>query len=290
MRKIFTFLLLVTAVFQTACCTLNANEETDCSKLERETIKTVAEIDLSKYFDGFNGCAVFYNPQKSEYLVYNKKLSAHQSSPCSTFKIVSSLIGLENGTITPSNPSLKWSGEKYWNDNWNRDTDFEHAFKTSCVWYFRKVIDISGKSAVAETLEKLNYGNRDISDWEGKLNTNETNPDLTGFWIESSLKISPWQQTDILYKIFTGKTGADKKNIDILKKAMLAEDKNRTKIYGKTGLGVKDGKRVDAWFVGMFEKNNNTTYFAVRLDDPDKKDVSSQKAKEIAINIINNNF
>ena len=43
-------------------------------------------------------------------------------------------------------------------------------------------------------LDKLQYGNCDISDWEGRLNTNNSNRALTGFWIESSLMISPKEQ------------------------------------------------------------------------------------------------
>ena len=61
---------------------------------------------------------------------------------------------------------------------------FDDAFRTSCVWYFRQVIDDIGKEAMETALEKLRYGNQDISDWEGIQNTNNSNRALTGFWIE----------------------------------------------------------------------------------------------------------
>ena len=48
--------------------------------------------------------------------------------------------------------------------------DFEQAFSYSCVWYFRKIIDEIGQERMQEALEKLSYGNCDISDWEGRLN------------------------------------------------------------------------------------------------------------------------
>ena len=47
-------------------------------------------------------------------------------------------------------------------------------------------------------LDRLQYGNSDISDWEGRLNTNNNNRSLTGFWIESSLLISPKEQTEVM--------------------------------------------------------------------------------------------
>lgn len=48
----------------------------------------------------------------------------------------------------------------------------------------------------------LQYGNCDISDWEGQLNTNNNNRALTGFWIESSLTISPKEQVEVMERIF----------------------------------------------------------------------------------------
>ena len=89
------------------------------------------------------------------------------------------------------NSTKVWSGEKFWNENWNKNIDFAEAFQTSCVWYFRELIDEIGKDLMQTELNKLKYGNCDITDWNGKQNTNNDNPALTGFWIESSLKISP---------------------------------------------------------------------------------------------------
>lgn len=57
-------------------------------------------------------------------MIYNKELALTQRSPCSTFKIISSLIGLENGIIDPDNSVRPWSGEIFWNEDWNRDINF----------------------------------------------------------------------------------------------------------------------------------------------------------------------
>lgn len=51
-------------------------------------------------------------------------------------------------------------------------------------------------------LDRLSYGNCDISDWNGGLNTNNNNRALTGFWLESSLLISPKEQVEVLERIF----------------------------------------------------------------------------------------
>lgn len=101
--------------------------------------------DWSEYFDGLNGSAVVYDAADRRYTMYNADLAETRSSPCSTFKIISSLIALENGIITPEDSTREWSGEVFWNEDWNKDIDFDEAFRTSCVWYYRQVIDDIGK-------------------------------------------------------------------------------------------------------------------------------------------------
>ena len=160
------------------------------------------EADWSEYFDGMNGAAVLYDASAQQYTVYNASLAGTRRSPCSTFKIISSLIGLESGVIDPKQSVRTWSGETFWNENWNHDIGFDEAFRTSCVWYFREVTDEIGQERMQEEIDRLLYGNRDISDWEGNLNTNNGNRALTGFWIESSLAISPREQTEVMERIF----------------------------------------------------------------------------------------
>lgn len=167
---------------------------------------TITEADWSGYFNGIKGTAVIYDASVISYKIYNRELALTRRSPCSTFKIISSLIALENGIIEPDNSIRRWSGEMFWNGDWNKDIGFSDAFRTSCVWYFREVVDEIGKDIMQEELNNLQYGNCDISDWGGKLNTNNKNPSLTGFWIESSLLISPKEQVEVMETIFGDNT------------------------------------------------------------------------------------
>ena len=143
--------------------------------LEEKRQPQIMETDWSEYFQGLNGAAVLYDAEENRYYVYNAELAETRRSPCSTFKIISSLLALENGVIDPENSVRKWSGEYFWNGEWNRDIGFEDAFHASCVWYFRQVVDDIGKERMQEGLDALRYGNCDISDWEGSLNTNNSN-------------------------------------------------------------------------------------------------------------------
>ena len=101
----------------------------------------ITEADWSEYFNGFNGAAVIYDVSNMKYTIFNNEIALAQRSPCSTFKIISSLIALENGIIKPDDSIRAWSGEIFWNEDWNHDINFDEAFRKSCVWYFRQVID-----------------------------------------------------------------------------------------------------------------------------------------------------
>lgn len=248
----------------------------------------ITETDWADYFEGINGAAVIYNPTRNSYQIYNQELALTQRSPCSTFKIISSLIALENGIIEPDNSTRTWSGERFWNEEWNRDIDFSDAFHASCVWYFREVIDEIGKDTMQEELKKLEYGNCDISDWAGRLNTNNNNPVLTGFWLESSLLISPKEQAEVMQRIFGDHSDYSEKTLEQLKQVMLLPEQNETdiSIYGKTGMGKAYGIVVDSWYTGFANTTDDRIYFCVYLGETDNQNVSSAKAREIAIKIV----
>lgn len=257
-------------------------------KAEEQTKRKITKVNWSEYFHGLKGAAVVYDVSDGQYMIYNNKLASKRRSPCSTFKIISSLIGLEKGVIPYDNSVRNWSGEVFWNESWNKDIGFQDAFSTSCVWYFRQVIDELGKKTMQEELDRLQYGNCDISDWKGKLNTNNNNRALTGFWIESSLKISAKEQVEVMERIFEKQVFYQSKALHVLKDAMKVQDQKDLQMpfYGKTGTGKKNGILVDAWFTGFAKSSHGNIYFCVYLGRSDGMNVSSSIAKEIAIQLV----
>ena len=86
--------------------TQNDQEKTLTSKkVKQEDLKTnepvIIDGNWSSYFNGLNGSAVICDPSANQYQIYNQELAHTRQLPCSTFKIISSLIGLENGIIDP---------------------------------------------------------------------------------------------------------------------------------------------------------------------------------------------
>lgn len=254
--------------------------ENEDVKNEEELQPTKVTVDYAEAFQSIQGCAVILNSENNTYTFYNEDKCRTRVSPNSTSKVISALIGIHNQVVTSEDSKMGYDGMNYPVDAWNADLRLEDAFRSSCIWYFRKVIEEVGQETIQEELNKLDYGNCDISEWSGS-GVNSF-PELNGFWIESSLLISPIEQVEVLHKIMEGETIYTESEIEILKSIMLLEASDSKKIYGKTGTGT-DGT---AWFIGFVEKENTNIYFAIYLDDNSSNEISGTKAKEIAFNIL----
>ena len=189
-------------------------------------------------------------------------------------------MGLNNGVLQDENSKMNYSGDQYPVDSWNGDLTLKQAVQTSCIWYFRQVCNKVGKNKVEDELIKLHYGNCDISQWEGSdINPR---PDLNGFWLGSSLKISPREQVDVLKSIFQKESIYSDDQINVLKNVLLYDEVDGYKIYGKTGTNQEE----EGWYIGLAQKGNKECYFAVYLNNENSdKSVSGSTAREIVINI-----
>lgn len=284
---VICFLMLLGCSSREEKVELIETNQLEQSKTDDKTEEKVREsneeetLDLSANFNGITGCAVLYSPSENKYSLYNKDMAEQEVSPYSTFKIISTLIGLHNDIIKDETSTMNYDGTQYPNSEWNENLTLQKAFQTSCIWYFHQIINSAGEQEVKKELSELKYGNCDVSAWEGS----NINPykELNGFWLGSSLKISPYEQVGVLSKIFEGKSFYDSQNVEILKKIMLIEDGQEKKVYGKTGSGTNG----EAWFIGFTEKGQQREYFAIYLEDSLQKErVSSSLAKEIALKII----
>ncbi len=277
MKKLAILITMALSINLTGC---GAKIDDDNKEVKNEDIKTTPiekEVDYSDSFNGINGCAVFYSPDEDTYNIYNKELINEQISPYSTFKIINSLMGLSQDVVTSEESKLGYDGTIYWKKEWNKDINFEDAFKESCVWYYEKIMDSLDEEYVQKTLSELNYGNSNISAWnEEGHNT---------YWISSSLKISPIEQVKVLETIFEGKSLFESKDVELVKEFMLVESNENYSVYGKTG----SAKDTNAWFVGFIEKDDKRTYFAVRINDESQK-LAGSVAKDIALDIINKQY
>ena len=234
--------------------------------------ENVTSVDLSSYFHGMEGSFVLYDMTENRYHIYNEEQSTVRVSPDSTFKIYSALFALEEGVIAPDSSSQAWDGTQYSFDSWNKDQTLSSAMRDSVNWYFQNLDAETGYSALSSWYSRIAYGNCDLSGG------------IANYWAESSLKISPVEQVNLLSGLLRNEWELDPQNIQAVREAMFISDTPAGRLYGKTGTGLTDGQNSNGWFVGFLETDEHTYCFALNLHGSDG--ASGSAAAEIAVNIL----
>lgn len=222
------------------------------------SLNNVKEDDsLKKYFDdnNVNGCFALYNNASNNFTIYNlKRYRDSNFLPASTFKIVNSLIGLQEGKIVNDNMVIKWDGVKRPIESWNKDLTMYEAFRVSCVPYYQEVARRIGKERMQFWLDSLSYGTR-------KINTA-----IDTFWLDNSLKITPDEELGLVKKLYFNQLPFFKINQEIVKRAMLFENDANYRLGYKTGWGKTENGNHLAWVTGWVEENNHPYFFVLNFE------------------------
>ncbi len=234
--------------------------------------KHVTYIDLSSYFQDYNGTFVLYGTANDTWNIYNKELATMRVAPDSTYKIYEGLMGLEYGAISPEQTSLVWDGTNQPFASWNSDQTLNSAMHNSVNWYFETIEGSIGYEKVQNYLNEIGYGNRNMSSG-------------TSYWMESSLKISPIEQVELLKNFNANQLSVNVTNTNIIKNAIQLSSNANQSIYGKTGTGRVNGQDINGWFIGYIEKQGQVYYFATNIQS--EENATGQKATEITQSILN---
>lgn len=231
----------------------------------------VSLVDLSAYFGEYQGSFVLYDSEFDTWSIYDMDYATLRTSPDSTYKIYDALFGLEEEIITPKASLLTWDGTDYPFEAWNRNQDLYSAMESSVNWYFQKIDGQLGASAIQNYIEKIGYGNENI------------HGDPSFFWMQSTLKISPVEQMELLTDLYNNSFGFNTENIDAVKNSicLFSDD---ISVYGKTGTGRIDGKDVNGWFIGFVETGSNTYFFATNIQS--NTNATGSNAAEITKSIL----
>ena len=267
-----TAFLMVTVLLTSLAPLLSANAAKDDYYGWDTSHKNINVIDLSSCFQGYEGSFVLYDMAQDTWNIYDMDRAALRVSPDSTYKIYDALIGLEAGVITPENSTMEWNRELYPFQEWNTDQTLQSAMSASVNWYFQEIDKQLGTSAIDRYIREIRYGNEN------------TKGGLSSYWMESSLKISPIEQVELLRKLYENNLGFGIQNVNAVKDSILLSSSEAGNLYGKTGTGCIDGKDVNGWFVGYVEAPDNTWFFAANIAAND--DASGNSAAEITQHIL----
>lgn len=227
--------------------------------------------DLSSYFKGYDGSFVLYDLQADQYRIYNKNKSITRVSPDSTYKIFSALIALELNVIQDGNSTLNWNGTNYPFQAWNQDQDLSTAMKDSVSWYFQDLDQLIGKKNLQTYYKQIGYGNYNLSGG------------ISEYWMESSLRISPIEQVQLLKDFYRNDMMFKEENMDTVKNVLKLSEKDGAVLSGKTGTGIVNGKGINGWFIGYVEENGHTFIFATNIQGEDNASGSIAAKMTLAI-------
>lgn len=204
-----------------------------------------------------HGSCTIYDYKNQKWMMSDPADAEIASLPASTFKIINLLIALESGVVKDENEVVKWPGStdttRYgYRPEIYKDMTVKEAFEVSAVWVFLDMANKIGRERYHHYLSECNYGNADLS---------EKDPD---FWNLGALAISPANQVEFLIKLYEGKLPFSERNMEILKRVMITEQKEKYTLRSKTGWTRENG--IDSgWWVGYVERSDNLYFFATRI-------------------------
>lgn len=234
----------------------------------------VNQLEVESWFCGFRGSFVLYGLNSGQYSIYNEEEGIKRISPDSTYKIYSALTALERGVIAPDSSAMNWNGTHYPFEAWNRDQNLNSAMSHSVNWYFTALDEKTGLLSLNKYFRKIGYGNSDLSGGLGR------------YWAESSLKISPVEQVELLARFCLGDLPFDQENVKAVKDSLFVSSSGGSTLYGKTGTGKIDGQNVNGWFVGFVESPEETYIFATNIQD--QTSANGSTAAKITLDILDN--
>lgn len=267
------FLFIVTAsLFLWAVPTLAFSYSPQNRSDLPKNIKLISNLELSNAFHGYEGSFVLYNSRENSWSVYDPDNARKRISPNSTYKIYDALLGLESGVISPESSVISWNGEACPFEAWEGDQDLNSAIKNSVNWYFQSIDSQLGSDSIKSFLQTIQYGNQ------------QTGSDMDLYWTDSSLKISPLEQVELLKKFNENEFHFSPDNISAVKKALQLSSSDAGNFFGKTGTGRIDNRDVNGWFVGYVETSDNTYYFSVNIKAD--SNASGSTAAKIAMSVL----
>ncbi len=202
-------------------------------------------------------CTLIQDAQSGKTL-YQDGVCDQRVSPASTFKVPLALIGYDSGILSDEHtPSWDYKPEFNAVKRDRKTVDPTIWERDSIIWYSREITRRLGADRFAGYVAKFGYGNKDVSGNPGK------NDGLTNSWVDSSLEISPVEQTAFLRQLLAGKMPVSAKAHQMTQAILPNFKAGDWMVQGKTGsTRIAKDKRSLGWFVGWAQKGGQRIVFA----------------------------
>lgn len=210
---------------------------------------------MSDYFEtnNINGTVIVSSLNTGKEYIYNSKRSNEQFLPASTFKVLNTLIALQENIVADEYDKIKWDGEDKGLKEWNKDQCIATALPESCVWFYQELARRIGNEKYISYLEQIGYGNEKTG---GKVDT---------FWLEGDLRISAREQINFIKNLYNETYDFDARNYNILKETMIVDKTPDYVLRAKTGWALRVEPQI-GWYIGYVETDDDVWFFTCNLD------------------------
>jgi beta-lactamase class D len=220
-------------------------------------------LDIGAFTRGLPACLLVTNATGRIVTRAGAERCAQRFSPCSTFKIPNTLIGLETGALADATTVIPWDRVRYpqqawWPPAWtDRVHDLRSAFANSFVPYYRALAVRIGREAMERYLKRFGYGNMAIG------------AGLDSFWLDGTLQISAEEQVRFLRDFHFGRLGISARSTAIVREILVHERSGEYVLRAKTGTGGGEaGKPAIGWIVGTVERGTDVHFYAFNVSAP----------------------
>ena len=220
------------------------------------------DLVISRLFaeKGVDGTVVIYSLNSGQTFIHNDARANRRFSPASTFKIMNTLIAVEEKAIAGKDDVFKWDGHVYDLSNWNHDQTLASAFRVSCVWCYQELSRRIGAEKYRAYLKQSDYGEL------------QSNFETTTFWLDGSLQISALEQVSFLKKVVQHQLPFSKAAYETLRQIMLMDEAPAYSLWAKTGWARKVKSQV-GWYVGYVETPKDIWVFALNMEIRNEDDL-----------------
>lgn len=228
------------------------------------TLGQAEDADLAALFAaaGVEGTLIIAELDGEPVLMHNAPRAAQRFPTASTFKILNTLIALDEGVIAGPDAVIPWDGRLHDMPDWNRDHTLASAFATSCVWCYQTLARAIGAERYRGHLERAGYG------------ALAAPIDPVAFWLDGSLTISALEQVAFLRRVILRALPYRDSAYADLRQVMLAETTEQHRLFAKTGWATRATPQI-GWYVGYVETDTPATtwIFVLNMDIRDAADL-----------------
>jgi len=211
-----------------------------------------------------DGCILWHNYYDGTFDVYHYEQVRKRVLPAETFDLVMALAGLETGAIRDTNMILpdSVSGPEL------SGITMAEAFRNNITPYFQKIATKIGEKRIRYWLDSTYYGNKEIGN------------DLTAFWMDNTLQISPDEQVGLLERLYQGRFAYQSRTQRLVKNLLIKKISHSDTLYYKQGIGEAKNRKI-GWLIGWLMKKDDPYFFAIRTEASDS--IANLRDKQINI-------